>query len=167
MDSPSGPASWRSRWHETLAKFDLTVVYVPGKDNAVADCLSRCAYPASKGMTDVAAHGNEAETAEAKKIIKMEGIMEEDGVKCFTVMAADAPRVRRSSRAVRVLVLEAAESKKHLSMSRASRTTGATTTPSLRLLSLNTGFLLNLTTGRSGQRGTPSKMASSTRTVSC
>ena len=40
LDTPSGPASRRARWHETLAKFHLTVVYVPGKDNTVADLLS-------------------------------------------------------------------------------------------------------------------------------
>ena len=33
------------------------------------------AYPASKGMTDVCAHGDEAETAEAKRIIEMERLM--------------------------------------------------------------------------------------------
>ena len=84
VDTPSGPASRRARWHETLAKFDLTVVYVPGKDNTVADCLSRWAYPASKGMTDVSAHGDEAETAEAKRIIEMERLMEEEGVKSWS-----------------------------------------------------------------------------------
>ena len=41
VDTPSGPAARRARWHETFAKFDLSVVYVPGKDNTVADCLSR------------------------------------------------------------------------------------------------------------------------------
>ena len=103
VDTPSGPASQRARWHETLTKFDLRVVYVPGKDNTVADCLSRWAYPASKGMTDVSAHGDEVETAEAKRIIEMERPMEEEGVKCFVVMAADAPLGRRMGRAVRVL----------------------------------------------------------------
>ena len=43
VDTPSGPAARRARWHETFAKFDLSVVYVPGKDNTVADCLSRWA----------------------------------------------------------------------------------------------------------------------------
>ena len=114
MDTPSGPASRRGRWHETLAKFDLTVVYVPGKDNTVADCLSRWAYPASKGMTDVSAHGDEAETAEAKRIIEMERLMEEEGVKCFVVVAADAPLGTRMGRAVRVLAPDGAESDKHL-----------------------------------------------------
>ena len=92
VDTPSGPASRRARWHETLAKFDLTVVYVPGKDNTVADCLPRGAYPASKGMTDVSAHGDEAETAEAKKIIEMERLMEEEGVKCFVACSVDCIR---------------------------------------------------------------------------
>ena len=100
VDTPSGTASRRSRWHETLVKFDLKVVYVPGKDNTVADCLSRWAYPASNGMTDVSAHGDEAQTAAAKKIIDMERMMEEEGVKCFVVMDAAAPLGRRVSRAV-------------------------------------------------------------------
>ena len=90
------------------------MVYVPGKDDTVADCLSRWAYPASKGMTDVSANGNEAETAEAKKIIDMGRMMEEEGVKCFVVMAAKAPLGRRVSRAVRVIAPEGAESDKHL-----------------------------------------------------
>ena len=114
VDTPSGPASRRARWHETLAKFDLTVVYIPGKDNTLADCLSRWAYPASKGMTDISAHGDEAETAEAKRIIEMERLMEEEGVKCFFVMAADAPLGTRMGRAVRVLAPDGAESDKHL-----------------------------------------------------
>ena len=80
----------------------------------MADCLSRWAYPASKGMTDVSAHGDEAETAEAKRIIEKERLMEEEGVKCFVVMAADAPLGTRTGRAVRVLAPDGAESDKHL-----------------------------------------------------
>ena len=114
VDTPSGHASRRARWHETLARFDLTVVYVPGKDNTMADCLSRWAYPASRGMTDVSAHDDEAGTAEAKRIIEMGRLMEEEGVKCFVVMAADAPLGVRMGRAVRVLTPERAESDKHL-----------------------------------------------------
>ena len=124
VDTPSGPASRRARWHETLAKFDLTVVYIPGKDNTVADRLSRWAYPASKGMQDISAHGDEAETAEAKRIIEMERLMEEEGAKCFVVMAADAPLASRVSRAVSVLAPEGAESDKHLFPESCSRTTG-------------------------------------------
>ena len=91
VDTLLGPASQRARWHETLATFDLTVAYVPGVNNTVADCLSRWVYPASKGMTEVSAHGDEAENAEARKIIDMKHMMEEEGVRCFVIMAADAP----------------------------------------------------------------------------
>ena len=114
VDTPSGPASRRATWHETLAKFDLTVLYVPGKDNTVAACLSRWAHPSSKGMTDVSAHSDEAETAEAKRIIEMERRMGEEGVKCFVLISADAPLGTRMGRAVRVLAPDGAESDKHL-----------------------------------------------------
>ena len=80
----------------------------------MADCLNRWAYPASKGMTDVSAHGDQAETTEAKRIIEMERLVEEEGVKCFVVMAADALLETRMGRAVRVLALEGAWSDKHL-----------------------------------------------------
>ena len=87
VDTPSGPAARRARWHETFAKFDLSVVYVPGKDNTVADCLSRWAYPANKAWMDISSHGDAKETKEAKRIIEMEKAMEQEGVKCFVVMA--------------------------------------------------------------------------------
>ena len=87
VDTPSGPAARRARWHETFAKFDLSVVYVPGKDNTVADCLSRWAYPAGKAWMDISSHGDAEETEEAKRIIGMEKAMEQEGVKCFVVMA--------------------------------------------------------------------------------
>ena len=81
VDTPSGPAARRARWHETFAKFDLSVVYVPGKDNTVADCLSRWAYPAGKAWMDISSHGDAEETEEAKRIIEMEKAMEQEGVK--------------------------------------------------------------------------------------
>ena len=114
VDTPSGPGSRGAGWHKNLAKVDLTLVYDPGKDNNVADCLSRWGYPASKGRTDVSANGDEAGTAEAKKIIGMEPMMEEEGVNCFVLIAAEAPLRRRVSRAVRVLASEGAESGKHI-----------------------------------------------------
>ena len=102
VDTPSGPAARRARWHETFAKFDLSVVYVPGKDNTVADCLSRWAYPAGKAWIDISSHGDAEETEEAKRIIEMEKAMEQEGVKCFVVMAnrtdlAKVPGCLRSS----------------------------------------------------------------------
>ena len=66
VDTPSGPAARRARWHETFVKFDRSVVYVPGKDNTVADCLSRWAYPAGKAWMDISNHGDAEETEEAK-----------------------------------------------------------------------------------------------------
>ena len=83
---------------------DLTVVSVPGKYG-----LSTLAYPASKGMAEVSAQGDEAETTEAMRIIDMEHIMEEDAVKCF-----DAPLGRRVRTAVPVFAPEGAESDKRL-----------------------------------------------------
>ena len=80
----------------------------------MADCLSRWAYPARKGMTDKSAHGDEAKSAEAMKIMDMERMMEEDGVRCFVIKAADVPLGGRVSRAVRVLFPEGAQSNKHL-----------------------------------------------------
>ena len=76
-----------SLWHETFAKFDLSVLYVPGKDNTVEDCLSRWAYPAGKAWMDISSHGDAEETEEAKRIIEMEKVMEQEGVKCFVAMA--------------------------------------------------------------------------------
>ena len=45
-----GPLGRRARWHEFLSRYHMEVVYEPGKDNTVADGLSRWAYPA--GLAD-------------------------------------------------------------------------------------------------------------------
>ena len=84
---PREPAARRARWHETFAKFGLSVVYVPGKNNTAADCLSRWAYPAGKAWMDISSHADAKETEEAKRIIEMEKAMEQEAVKCFVVMA--------------------------------------------------------------------------------
>ena len=72
MDTPSGPGGRRARWHELLSKFDLTVEYIPGPHNVVADALSRFAYPASKTFQDTSFHGNEEARLEMKEIIENE-----------------------------------------------------------------------------------------------
>ena len=53
----------------------------------MADCLSRWAYPAGKAWMDISRHGDAEETEEAKRIIEMEKAMEQEGLKCFVVMA--------------------------------------------------------------------------------
>ena len=67
MDTPSGPAARRARWHETLSKCDLEVQYLPGKENVVADALSPFAYPACKAFQDASHHGSAAARKEMKK----------------------------------------------------------------------------------------------------
>ena len=53
----------------------------------MADCLSRWAYPAGKAWMDISSHEDAEETEEAKRIMEMEKAMEQEGVKCFVVMA--------------------------------------------------------------------------------
>ena len=53
----------------------------------MAGCLSRWAYPAGNAWMDISSHGYAEETEEAKRIIEMEKVMEQGGVKCFVVMA--------------------------------------------------------------------------------
>ena len=72
VDTPSGPAGRRARWHETLSKFDLEVKYVPGKSNVVADAMSRYAYPASKALQDCSWHGSLEDKLAMDKIMKEE-----------------------------------------------------------------------------------------------
>ena len=57
-------------------------------------------YPASKGMADVSAHVDEEKTKEAKRIIAMEGLMEEEGVKLFLLVASETDTADRADRAV-------------------------------------------------------------------
>ena len=89
VDTPSGPAGRRARWHEMLSKFDIKVVYNPGKDNLVADALSRWAYPASQGLADVSKHGNLESTLEAKEIIEEEKREEKESEKLVGIVTVD------------------------------------------------------------------------------
>ena len=42
----SRPLGRRGQWHEFLGRFNLIITYREGKENRVADALSRFAYPA-------------------------------------------------------------------------------------------------------------------------
>ena len=46
----AAPLGRRGRWYEFLSRFNIVVVYDPGKDNDIADGMSRWAYPA--GLAD-------------------------------------------------------------------------------------------------------------------
>ena len=37
----SNANNWIARWQLLVAEFDIKVEYIPGKENKVADCLSR------------------------------------------------------------------------------------------------------------------------------
>jgi len=53
VDTPCGPRGRRGLWHEILSEFDLTIEYFPGKNNIVADAMSRFAYPATSAKQDI------------------------------------------------------------------------------------------------------------------
>ena len=91
LDTPSGPAGRRGRWHEFLSRFNLQVIYVPGKHNEIADSLSRWAYPASQALADVSFHGSAADAEEMKRIISEEAKVERDGGQVGAVEADAQP----------------------------------------------------------------------------
>jgi len=78
LDTPSGPIGRRARWHQILSRFDITVGYVPGRENCIADVLSRWAYPASQAFGDVSKHGSEKDREEVEKIMERERKDEKD-----------------------------------------------------------------------------------------
>jgi hypothetical protein len=43
VDTPSGPSGRKGRWHELFSKFSLSISYIPGPKNTVADAMSRWA----------------------------------------------------------------------------------------------------------------------------
>ena len=81
----SGPLGRRGRWHELLSRYHIEVVYKPGKDNTVADGLSRWAYLA--GLADVTNfHGTDADQ---KGVMKHEREVKEREETFFAQRARD------------------------------------------------------------------------------
>ena len=68
VDTPSGPTGRRARWHELLSKFNLSVQYVPGPHNTVADAMSRWPYPASMGYNDCSRHGTAEDAQQVREM---------------------------------------------------------------------------------------------------
>ena len=69
--------------------------YVPGKNNTVADVLSRFAYPASEAYRDISKHGSAQDEEEMEGLILRER-MEERG--CMYISAREEGGVEQVSR---------------------------------------------------------------------
>ena len=85
VQTPSGPTGRRARWHEILSQFNLTVRYMPGDSNTVADALSRWAYPANTDREDVCAHGS----ADSARQFKAEEALDEMTIPTLDPAPAD------------------------------------------------------------------------------
>ena len=67
-----GPSGRGARWHLKFSRFRLMVKYTPGKDNVVADGLSRWAYLASQAGPHVCWHRTQQDLEEMEKILAEE-----------------------------------------------------------------------------------------------
>jgi hypothetical protein len=86
LDTPSGPVGRRSRWHQIFSRYDLSVGYVPGKENSVCDILSRWAYPASQALRDISIHGTQEDDDEMQENIRKE---REEAKSCYIIKLLD------------------------------------------------------------------------------
>ena len=93
LDTPSGPVGRRARWHQIFSKYDLTVGYIPGKENTIADILSRWAYPASQALRDISKHGSTKDKEEMEEFIREE---KEDEGKCLWIKVKHQPNTRNN-----------------------------------------------------------------------
>jgi hypothetical protein len=91
LDTPSGPVGRRARWHQIFSKYDLSVGYIPGKENSIADILSRWAYPASQALRDISKHGSQQDKEEMDEIIRQEKMEE---AQCLWLRVKEQPNPR-------------------------------------------------------------------------
>ena len=59
-----------------MSKVELTVAYITGKDNVVAEALIRWDYPASKAFQDTSIHGSDQDDEDMKALIEEKWRME-------------------------------------------------------------------------------------------
>lgn len=88
LDTPSGPVGRRARWHQMFSRYDLTIGYCPGKNNEIADVLSRWAYPASQALKDTSIHGSELDRVEMEYMMGRE---REEERECLMVWPTISP----------------------------------------------------------------------------
>ena len=91
LDTPSGPVGRRARWHQIFSKYDLTVGYIPGKENTIADILSRWAYPASQALRDISKHGSLKDKEDMEEMIRQE---KEEEMECMWLKVKNQPDPR-------------------------------------------------------------------------
>ena len=102
LDTPSGPIRRRLRWHQLFSKFDISVGYIPGKENTIADILSRWAYPASQAYREISKHGTLEEKLEMEEMIRQEKCEEAE---CLEIRQAQPPSQVRPVREGNLLFL--------------------------------------------------------------
>ena len=72
LGKPTGLSGRQARWHLLLSRFNVRVGYMPGRDNEIADIMSRWAYPACEDVEDVSMHGNAEDGQKVHDIIALE-----------------------------------------------------------------------------------------------
>ena len=104
LDSPTGPSGRQTRWHMLLSRFNVSVGYIPGRDNGIADIMSRWAYPAGEALRDVSIHGSPQDDEAMRAIIEQEKLEERE----CSVVTLEWPvgmleKIRRTGQEVAVL----------------------------------------------------------------
>jgi hypothetical protein len=72
----------RARWHQFLSRYDISVGYIPGKENDIADIMSRWAYPASQAQRDISKHGTMEDENDVEELLRQEKL---DECECMVI----------------------------------------------------------------------------------